>query len=756
MTMRIALCIFVAGVMMSTPQVYAERMFQLVPKQGSPAAIMLGPQATSAERHAAEEFSSYIGQMTGARLKTISGLESAGRSVVLIGRPETNPVIAKLVRMGKLRLSADSPGLDGFIIKTIADGDRTYLVLGGSADRSALYAVYDFLERFCHVGFFWDCERVPKTKSLEFGDIDFSSRPYFEERQNMQGCAIMYSAQYWGWKDWKREVDWAAKKKFNIFHVYIGYYVAAHEAVKAMGVEAPEPTARDKAQAELAKKLVAYAHSIGLRTVTTIGIGEVPPAFKRRYPDTGYFEVAWLDYPAKLFIHPGDPLFTRYMTEMVRQLDRLYGTDHLYETAPYPETTPGASQDEKRELVVQFAKAVSNVAASVTPKGKLFMSGWAFIDRKYWTDDQIKAFLDVIPNEILTLNDVADKYAELNYFYGKQWGFSRLHSFGGNTHLHGDMPGLVKSMQGLVTDRRARNCKAFYLNPEIIRHNPFYFDLAAKLGWDPLAVKLDDYVSDYALRRYGEEPAVGMESCLRELIQSVYSRYDYVGPSYQSVPALDQRESLVSYTRSLPFLKKALKIALEQSDRQAGNECFKRDLVDIGKEYLGNVITQSHLDLLAAFRAKDRGAFAAAAERIRSGMDALETVVGLCPDYYLAEEINRAVKSPYSMKPADAVVDVRTVRSVWGDFEHYDSVLDYARKDMLELVKYYYRPRMELLISHLDECLKNGKEPSAKYIHDGCRDVCKRFVYDSAEATVPKWRGEVTSLVKSALSKAQH
>ena len=731
---------------------WLETGFVLVSEQGVSADIVIGPHSTGVERHAARELASYVERMTGARMRTLAEPDPSVRSAVLIGRPETNPTIADLATRGKLRISRDFPGLDGFVIKTVEDAGKTYLVLGGSADRSSLYAVYDFLERYCHVGFFWDCERVPKAESLIFDPIDFSSRPHFENRQNLQACVVGYSAAYWPWEEWKREIDWMAKKKFNILHVCMGGQVVEYETMKAMGVETQEPPALGKAQAEMAKKIVDYAHSLGLRIVSPPATnGHVPQAFRDCYPDARYFEMQWFDYPTGLFLYPDDPMFVRMLAEWLRQTDRLFGTDHLYNIDAYAEMEPDARPEDRAQIKAAFGRAVSEAVRSVAPDGKWIMSGWGFVERDFWPVEHIEAMLEAIPDDILILNDLTSNYTtnagitkvyrDADYFYGKRWGWSVFHCFGGNTQLHGDVSGLIRDTQDIVADPRAANCRSFYLTPEIVRHNAFYFDLAAQLGWDPRGITLAGYIRDYAQRRYGAESAPRMADCLEELTGSVYSWYDmndYHGPIYQFSATTQNRPWYDKRVSFIPSLKKALDIALGQSEKQQGNACYERDLVDISKEYLGNLVTKAAQDLVSAQRTNDRTGLDDAAKRIRAGMSAIEQIAAVLPEYHLADEIARATRPPYNLNKEDATVDIRIRYSVLVDFDHYDTLLDYARRDMYELIKYYYRPRMEFLISYLDDCLRSGREPSEQELHDRCKDIAREFVYRSPMDEMPE------------------
>jgi alpha-N-acetylglucosaminidase len=761
LTLTLTMC----GIVVAAQLSYAAG-FPLSPAQGAPADIVLGPQATFIEKHAAEELTSYIKQITGAQMRTLTDLKDAGKAVVLIGRAETNPVVAHLINAGKVTLSADEPGLDGFVIKTVDDSGRSYLVLGGSQDRGTLYAVYDLLERFCHVGFFWDCERVPQAEALEFDTIDISSRPYFEIRQNFQGCAQAYSAWYWGRKDWKQEVDWMCKKKFNTMFVYLGREVAKAEGFKAMGVQPPPLSPRAHAEDVLAKEVIVYAHSLGIATVTPTsneveyGQGELAQAFRAKYPNAQYMDMEWIgNMPRWCLVHPADPLWVTLVSERVKQYKDRYGSGSMYNFDPLAnETRPGTTPQEKIDLNVAYAKAVMEAIREVSPDdGRWVMSGWAFVDRGYWTQDVFDAYMKALPDDVL-INDVASRYRELNYFDGKQWGFSVLTSFGGDTHLHGGVQGLINEMQALTTDPKARNCKAFYLNPEIVRHNPFYYDLACILGWDPRGITLEQYIEDYALRRYGTQSADRMVEALKELEKCAYSRnLGHIYYQFQaSVVPRETYEQMANRVAQIPSFRKVMQIALAEADRQQErNACYNRDLVDFGKEYLASVSTRDYLDLLAAFKAGDQAAFDDAAKRMRASLEAVQQIVGLCREYYIAEEAQRAAEEPYNLPLKDATVDIRgRYTLVEGKIEYYPSLLDYARRDLFELIRDYYRPRMELLINHLDECLKTGQAPSDTYLFEGSKQICINFIKNAPLVPLPPARDRIAEQVKDAIALA--
>ena len=98
-----------------------------------------------------------------------------------------------MVKKGLFRLSQDSPGGDGIVVKTIYDQQTNYLVIGGSSDRAVLYATTHFLEQTGKVGVFWDGEYIPKRKSWKVTNLSINEKPHFPLRQYNQGCVFTYS-----------------------------------------------------------------------------------------------------------------------------------------------------------------------------------------------------------------------------------------------------------------------------------------------------------------------------------------------------------------------------------------------------------------------------------------------------------------------------------------------------------------------------------------------------------------------------------
>ncbi|MCD6505010.1 alpha-N-acetylglucosaminidase C-terminal domain-containing protein [Candidatus Poribacteria bacterium] len=651
-------------------------------EEGEPkAVIILGERPTWLERHAAEELVRYIQAISGASLPIVSCDKWRGigreQTAILIGRPETHTLVAQFAEEGRVKLSADYPGLDGFIIKILPQT----LVLGGSTDPGTLYAVYYLLENFCHVGFFQDGEHIPQRSTITLGEIDVAERPYFEIRQYLQTCAFGYTTSYWEWEDWKRELDWMAKRYLNTMMVDWGH---------------PEW-----------RRIADYARKLGIKTILPgAGLGEVSEEFMREHPNVRYVKMQWIEAKPYFVIHPSDPIFMERGVETIRRNIRTYGTDHIYNVDPYSEQTVFLQPEEVRRMRIDFARATAAYIKEADPQGIWYASGWALLAPP-WPEETAKAFLEAIPEDMFYICDIwADEnsiYRKYHYFYGRDWGFGVLHSFGGDDTMRGDLAGLIRKVQQVVNDPKADRCKAFYINPEIIHYNILYFDLAARLSWDPRKVNLEDFLSRYALRRYGEESAADMLRCLKLLAESVYSTSSRdTEPYYQHriYPPLAPNRNKYAHLREL---EEALKIALGERMRQRDNRLFANDLVDMMRQYIAELSNYHLEELYQAFVDGEKERFEQEASVLKILMDGLEEVLFSREEYRILPIIEKAKRLHRDRDPADVE---RSIKDGMFTFVSTPWLRDYQSKDMFELVRFYYRRRLEAFVAALREALK--------------------------------------------------
>ncbi len=153
------------------------------------AVIVVDPDASVPDRHAADELATFLGQVTGASFQ-ITNDPSAGKPRILIGEAAA--------RLADPAFSVKALGNEGIIIRTRGSD----LILAGGEPRGTLYAVYTFLEDQveCH---WWTpaASTIPSRPNLVIGDLDEQFVPPFEYRETNDPGAL--------------DGDWSVRNKFN-------------------------------------------------------------------------------------------------------------------------------------------------------------------------------------------------------------------------------------------------------------------------------------------------------------------------------------------------------------------------------------------------------------------------------------------------------------------------------------------------------------------------------------------------------------
>lgn len=155
----------------------------------SQAVIVVAPDATEPEKHAAAELAAYLEQITGATYSTSNTLRP-GETALLVG-----PGAARLAEPG---FSDQELGAEGFVIRTTKDS----LTLAGGRPRGTLYAVYTFLED--QLGCRWwapDASTIPRTATIRLDKLDTRIIPQLEYREPFWFSAF--------------DGDWAVRNRCN-------------------------------------------------------------------------------------------------------------------------------------------------------------------------------------------------------------------------------------------------------------------------------------------------------------------------------------------------------------------------------------------------------------------------------------------------------------------------------------------------------------------------------------------------------------
>lgn len=678
------------------------------------ATIVLDLHAADLERHAAAELNAYVRKMSGAILPVAN--ERVDGATVLIG------AVARRA-MGK-----DAPQGDSFAIRRDATADAL-LIAGGSA-RATLWSVYAFLEDTLGIGFFRDGERVPSLPTLEVPPLNIVETPRFSERFEGNGCIYTYSTSAWGWDEWRAEIDWRAKRRVTeIWPLNVGGEIHG-EIRDAWGITKPAKTGGDTkkraAKKSLHERIRDYARSLGMRVPIILNAAFSKEYFKA-HPEIRTILLKWSELEPYRIIHPADPQFHQYLVEYIRRYTERYGTDHLYIAEFTSESRVLEGADNIQDVREMFVQAVSAAIREADPEGVWLPSTWSFDitpedpSRPWevaWTPEHVYRYLDAITVPFIVhdlWSEGSKKYQRLDWFKGHPWAFSVLHSFGAGGYIHGDVQELIDLSHELLTNPRAKHCVMYGAQSEQIDFNSFYFELTARLSWDPKPVTLDGFIADYCRLRYGANAGPQLHEAYKLLAETAFGPecgtvklildpLYWFRPDLEFLPGWPEDNETMQRFRAnrptwLPKLQAAIEIFLRAQELLAENRLARRDLVDVTRQWIAERFNIAIIGARDAFLAGDGATFDEAAAQCRMLLANQTRLAASWPAYRLDEKIER--HRPEFGDDAARAIKHRHVWVTTDPTQHSIPLRDYYRQDLDGLIADYYAPRVDSYLNLL-------------------------------------------------------
>lgn len=522
--------------------IYSNRSFAVVDivssvhKQAGPWCIVRGQQADAMEQLAASELQRYLQQMTGQAFPLLveSDAPPTG-NVFLIGKPGNHRLLRAFRDRKLITLNADKLGPEGFIQITMEDGGRHYVVLAAIGDLGIQYAVYDFLETICHVGFFLDGDQVPRVKSLEVPDLDVTKKPFCAFRsQSVYGKGkLWYGNGTWpglitfeqdgyrtGWRDF---IDWMVKKKENLLYLKRGFFNIGYlEGFPELNTPADRQSIEADGYwftldftADAAQQLISYARSRGLKICYTATLCRVPSCFKRLIEDPRHplFGLKYEDMGSWLRLDPlDDRTYTYCLRGQAEAIVRRFGKPDFWygyygwSERPMTMGLTRRSMCHYKAYDLVFRKMGGPLLVYTWdwggPGGPSLADEWAHFKRVMPRDGSV----------ILAVNHGAEPFLRdpAGPFAGYPW-WQYLTSTADDQGLPEEFFSLGKSYkdwQLLLRTGGANSPQGFGLDNMIHHVDQRLTDFECSQGFSPTADRqpLEAFLADYVVRAYGRGP----------------------------------------------------------------------------------------------------------------------------------------------------------------------------------------------------------------------------------------------------------
>ena len=618
---------------------------------------------------------------------------------------------------------------DSFILRDIEkkDGKNTWeiycedgkIVIAGDCKISQAMGYYAYLKKYCRVNLS-HCgnTQLNVTQAPLFEGKEEKVIPQ-EKRVYLNYCTFGYSAAFWKWEKWEKEIDFMAMNGINMPLSIVGSEAVWFYALRKMKYSVKGAleylsgpafwpwqlmtnidryfTLTDeeyiRSRVELGKKIIDREIELGMTPIQQ-GFSGVVPGNLRKAPDFAGTRMtinsSWCNFPVTYQLDPTDTSFRKFGNILLETQKELFGAYHYYACDPFHENKPPL---KSKDYLYKVGRAIDTLYKEFDPDSVWVMQSWSLRDQ----------IVSAVPAGRLLILDIdGTKHSEHNEFQGHDFVLGRIHSFGDRNTLHGSIKEVADNAYASLN---VPNCVGTGLFPEGIFQNPLYYDLSFEMLTEKEPVALDKWLDDYAERRYGSK-----EECLKEAVRLMYkSCYSENCTGRETGSVIAFRPSTVrSHTApndhpELRYDNRDLLAALEKllEAENASSDGYAFDVCDLTRQVLSNYCSVLYDRTMQGFNERNVNLFERSSNAFLKICEELDSLLLTRPELTLSEHLKEAGDLALNEKDKENYeLNLLTQITVWGPFRN-TTLYDYAWKEWGGLIGTYYVKRWNTFFERL-------------------------------------------------------
>ncbi|KAL0477596.1 alpha-N-acetylglucosaminidase [Acrasis kona] len=634
------------------------------------------------------------------------------------------------------------------------------IVIKGNNGVSLASGLHHYLKYYCYAQITWGASQLNIPSPPPSINEKLRITTQHKYRYYMNTCTHGYSAAWWDWERWEKEIDWMALNGINAPLAFTGQeyvwkktYEELDISIKGLftgpaflpwnrmgnlyGWAGPLPDHFIEKQFQVALKILERERTLGMTPVLPGYAGYVPPKYKTKYPDSKVSQLwNWGGFPGTLHLNPLDPMFQIIGSTFLTKLIQLMGTDHLYNADPFNEELPPSNDPT---YLASVGDAIYSSMKSVDQDSVWVMQGWFLLHTgNFWRPPQAQALLNSIPKENLVVLDlwaeVLPMWTRNDKFYGHYFVWCMLHNFGGRPGLYGKLHTLSKDIS-TAKKSSGELMAGIGLSMEAIENNPVVYDMVTDMTWRNKNVNVDEWVQQYAKRRYGVD-VENMKRAWKLLQDSVYScetrQMSGTGSVIAARPDFTIRD-VSAGPLELYFEKadvgNAWKLFL-QSEELKDLETFNYDLIDVGVQCLSIAGNEMYAEYVKSVYNKDLKAMKLHSKQMKTLMTDMDELLATNVNFMLGPWTHSARQ--WGSKKSEVDLMERNARyqiTSWGEPSN-PTLLQYAYKLWSDLVVDFYLPRWELFFTIAEETVTTKRSIGEGFQSSGWRDKIEKLEHD--------------------------
>lgn len=625
------------------------------------------------------------------------------------------------------------------------------VVLRGNNHNAMAVALNYYLKYYCHTSVSW-YSSAPVELPAVLPSVPHPVRreARVQHRFFLNYCTFGYTMPWWEWKDWERLIDWMALNGINMPLAITGQEAIWYKVWKKLGLsdqqireyftgpahlpwhrmsnidhlQGPLPASYVDHQLALQKQILRRERELNMVPVLTAFAGHVPLAIRDIYPDAKITGLAWgafgEEYRAH-FLDPFDPLFNTIQRIFLEEQTKQFGTDHLYGADPFNEIKPPRLDSA---YLASVSRIIYGSIRQVDPNATWLMMAWIFsFESETWTQERIQAFLSAVPQDKIMLLDYYCEKTEVwrstSSFFGQPFLWCYLGNFGGNSMLAGNIAEVDKRIEKSI-EHAGTNLSGIGSTLEALDNNPIIYEYVFEKAWGGNEASTpSEWIQQWADRRYGK-PHPSFRQAWKILLDKIYTDPAALGQATltNARPALTGHGNWTTDPR-IAYSNNDLLMAWKQmisSGAAGARSSYRYDVVNTGRQFLGNYFLSLRDSFTAAYHRKDIGLMKQRRGEMLAVLDDIDKLLSTHDDFLLGNWLKGAEAFGRNKQEKRYYVEnAKTIITVWGIRNH--SLNDYANRSWAGLVSTYYRERWKMFLDDVISDVKHTREFDADAFH---------------------------------------
>ena len=549
------------------------------------------------------------------------------------------------------------------------------IIIRGTTKSAIGVGLNYYLKYYCKTYVSWysfDKIETPKVLPVVPEKVVRSAR--VPERFFLNYCTYGYTLTWWGWHEWERLIDWMALNGINMplaiagqesvwLNVWKKYgltekqileyftgpsYLPWHRMSNIDHWMGPLPMSWIKNQEKLQKKILRRTRDLGMKPVLPAFAGHVPEILKEKYPKAKITPLSiWGDFEDQYrchFLDPFDSLFTDIQKTYIDEQTKLYGTDHIYGVDPFNELVPPSWEPE---YLANASAKIYDVLKNADSKAVWLQMTWMFsYQRKDWTDERIKSYITAVPDKKQILLDYYAERTEVwkfsESYYKQPFIWCYLGNFGGNTMIAGNIAEVDRRLNEAFAN--AESMVGVGSTLEGFDVNPIMYDFVFEKVWHKDGISLHDWTVQWAQRRVGTTDE-NTEKAWKLLIDKIYVQYSLCteGTLTNARPSLTGHGNWTTKNWTKYNNRDLLEAwGLLLRSKAITKIAYKYDIVNIGRQVLGNYFTVLRDEFTQEYERKDISALTIKGNEMLSLLNDLEALLYTSPSFLLGPWLTNA------------------------------------------------------------------------------------------------------------------